>query len=360
MAEQEQNRSETATPFKLREARKRGQVPKGMDVTTVMLMATALAVLLAWGEQMIRKQLELSYVLFDQAGKWSFSADSISGRGQDVVFTALAIMAPWFVALIIAAIVANLMQSGPVLSFHPLKPDFARINPAQGFKRFFSIRIIYELIKSLLKLFILGAVVYLAIKSLLPHLFGYLQTDPKTYGRWGMADMAGLLFKLILAFLFIALLDLMYSKWEFGKNMRMSRRELKEEIKQREGDPRIRARIRQLQNELRKKAQGMQKLPKADVLITNPTHIAVALRYERGVMDAPQLVAKGSGELTTKMKEIARKHHIPIIENRTLARALFQKTNIDQTIPGDLYPEVAKLLVWVYAMRDRRLSVKAA
>jgi flagellar biosynthesis protein FlhB len=201
---------------------------------------------------------------------------------------------------------------------------------------------------------------YLAIKSLLPHLFGYLQTNPKTYGKWGMADMAGLMFKLILAFVFIALLDLMYAKWEFGKNMRMSRRELKEEIKQREGDPRIRARVRQLQNEMRKKAEGMRKLPKADVLITNPTHIAVALRYERGAMDAPQMVAKGAGELTVKMKEIARRHNIPIIENRRLARALFQKTHIDQTIPGDLFPEVAKLLVWVYAMRERRTGLKTA
>jgi flagellar biosynthetic protein FlhB len=157
--------------------------------------------------------------------------------------------------------------------------------------------------------------------------------------------------KLLMVLALIALIDVLYTRRSYFNRLKMSRRELKEEIKHREGDPRIRARIRQLQRELVKRSSAIKRLPDADVLITNPTHLAVALLYRREQMNAPQVLAKGAGELAEHMKMLARRHRVPVIENRALARKLFDGVEIEQAIPEALFPQVARILVWAYAWR---------
>jgi flagellar biosynthesis protein FlhB len=353
MAEQEQNRSEAATPFKLREAKKKGSVAKSMDLNSVFVIAAFLACLLLWSGSAAKDQLMLDAQLLKQAGSLVFTpAQAMSWIGNLLVITLL-MLAPLFLALMAAGIASCLVQHGPVFSTHPLKPDFNRLNPMQGFKRIFAKRSLFDLMKSLVKLAVFGAVLYTSIKHLLPSLLGLLSSDARTYGARLADDVSGLIFKLLLAMLGVALIDLIFTRWEFADKMRMSRRELKDEYKQREGDPAIKARIRELQNELRKKSGALKNVKNADVLITNPTHIGVALTYSHGKMAAPKVVAKGSDDLVEKMKTVARRHGVTIVENRRLARALYE-VNIEATVPEAHYAEVARILVWIQAARKHK------
>jgi len=167
-----------------------------------------------------------------------------------------------------------------------------------------------------------------------------------------------LLAKLVATLLIVAMIDLAYTRWEFTKRMRMSKRDVRDESKQREGDPRIRARIRALRKEMMKRSKAMRNLPNADVLITNPTHLAIALRYRHGETGAPQLIAKGAGDLAQKMRHVASRHHIPIVQNKLLARTLFREVDHEGYVPEKLYAQVAKIMVWVYAMREAKEKVK--
>jgi flagellar biosynthesis protein FlhB len=186
-------------------------------------------------------------------------------------------------------------------------------------------RTVYDTVRSLFKLVFLGLAMTLAVWHLVPWLLALLQLDPVSYGRPVLDQLAAVVFKLLLVMLVIAMIDVIYTRWEFAKRMRMSRRDLKDEHKQREGDPRIRARLRQLRQEMLKKSQAARKVPGSDVVVTNPTHLAVALSYKHGEMAAPHVVAKGAGDLAAKMRELARRHGVPVVQNpRARARALLQ------------------------------------
>ena len=360
MAEQEQDRNEQATPFKLEEARKRGSVAKSADALALAVMAAALLFVYWVGWGTFQKQLAQDQFILRQAGQLSFEPAQMMHWLQQILAHAFLLLAPLFAAIVIAAIVANVAQTGPVFSFQPLKPDFNRINPVNGLKRVFSVRLVYDAVRSLLKVLVLGTVLVLCVMHLIPRLLGLLNVDPVAYGKPMLAEVAALLFKLLLAMLVLALLDLLYTRWEYGKQMRMSRREMKDEHKQREGDPRIRSRLRQLRMEMLKRSQSARKVKDADVVITNPTHLAVALRYRDAEMPAPQVLAKGAGDLALRMREIARRHGVPIVENRALARQLFFEVGVERYVPEKLYPPVARILVWVLAMRDARARQGAA
>jgi flagellar biosynthetic protein FlhB len=174
------------------------------------------------------------------------------------------------------------------------------------------------------------------------------------YVRTLIDDIASLGLKMALMLGVIALFDFGYTRHEFAKKMRMSHRDLKDESKHRDGDPRVRARLRELRQEMLKRSLSLQKTRNADVLLTNPTHVAVALRYERGQMESPQMLAKGSGHLAAAMRKIATKHQIPIVQSPELARKLFHDMEVDHYVPQHLYPDVARIIVWIFAMRERR------
>lgn len=360
MAEQEQDRSEKATPFKLEEARKRGQVAKSPDVVSLAVIAAGVAFLYAMGWATVRKQLAMDVQLLRSAGGLAFDPDGALAWLAPLFVGTLMLLVPLFLAVAVIGIVANMAQTGAVFSAHPVKPDFERLNPMAGFKRVFSMRTLYDALRGVFKLALIGTVLVLAVWQTLPWLLSLLQVDPIGYTRPVLDHLGGVLFKLLLAMLVIALLDLLYTRYEFARRMRMSRRELKDEVKQREGDPRIRARLRQLRQEMLKKSRALRKLPGADVVVTNPTHLAVAISYRHGDMPAPTVVAKGAGDLALRMREVAGRHGIPVVENRPLARELFHKVDFDSAVPEALYPQVAKILVWVYAMRDARAQGRVA
>jgi flagellar biosynthetic protein FlhB len=354
MAEQEQNRSEDATPYKLQEAQKRGQVAKSQEANFVAVLAAFTLTLYAAGAAMSHDVLALAQSIFVQAGRLEWSVGGVSAWFRDIASLALIAITPLLLAVAIAAIAINLAQVGPIFSFKPVTPDFDRLNLANGFKRLFSLRLVYEAFKSVLKLAIVSLVFWLALLQLLPMFLNLLNVDPRGHAQVAMGSVAPLCFKLLMILLVIALIDVIYTRREFAKNMRMSRREVTEEHKQREGDPRIRSRIRQLRMELFKRSRSVSKLPGADVLLTNPTHLAVAISYKHGEMPAPKVLAKGVGEVAAKMRAVARMHRIPVIENRPLARELYRRTDADEFVPEDLYPQVAKILLWVFSMREAR------
>lgn len=215
-------------------------------------------------------------------------------------------------------------------------------------------RTLFETAKSLIKLAILGTVAYYLVRDTIPGLIGLPSLEAKGYSRLLIGLIAAMLVKLVFTLLFIGLVDYGFTRWEFAKRMRMSKRDVKDESKNREGDPRIRARIRELRKEVLKRSKGLAKVPSADVLITNPTRLAVALRYRHGESAAPQVVAKGAGEMARRMRTLAASHHIPIVQNKMLARILFREVGEEGYVPEKLYPQIAKIMLWVYTMRDAK------
>ncbi|PRC93900.1 EscU/YscU/HrcU family type III secretion system export apparatus switch protein [Solimicrobium silvestre] len=360
MSEQEQDRSEAATPYKLKEAQHRGQVSKSQEATFAAILAAFVMVLYSVGPSIARQELRLTQQVFDHAARMDWSADTTGAWLFGVLSTALLYLMPLFLAIICAAILANMAQVGAIFSFKPVTPDFDRINPANGLKRIFSITLVYNAGKSLFKLFALTWVLWIVLEHAFPRLFTLGQINVRAHGSLVMGELPPMLFKLLLIILILALLDVGYTRWDYSKKMRMSRREVRDEGKQREGDPRIRARLRQIRAELLKQSRALRSLPDADVLITNPTHIAIALSYKHGEMPAPKMLAKGAGGLAKKMREIARLHNIPVVENRPLARAMYKRVKSGEYLPEDLYPMTAKILLWVYSLRKARARMESS
>lgn len=354
MAEQDADLSEQATPYKLAEARKKGSVARSNDFNAMAMMAALVVTIYASGWEAVRQTLVMQQRLLASAGRQQWRVDSVAAWLGQLLSGALHVLGPLFLTLVVVAVLTNLVQTGPIFSMHPLKPDLERLNPVGGFKRVFSMRTLFDSGKSILKLVILGVVVSVLVRDSVPGLMGLSAGEPKGYLRTLIALIAALLVKLVLTLLCIALIDVGFTRWEFAKRMRMSKRDVKDESKNREGDPRIRSRIRELRKEMLKRSKSMAKVSSADVLITNPTRLAVALSYCHGSSAAPQVVAKGAGQVAREMRALAARQQIPIVQNRTLARALFRQVDYDGFVPEQLYPQVAKIMVWVYTMRDAK------
>ena len=359
--QQEQDRTEPATPFKLEEAKRQGQVSKSIEINSLLVLGMGLILVYAMGSQIVARDLAFSRWLLASAGSVPLESGVLVPFFSGVLTELSSIF--WFVGACVmsVAVLANLVQTGPVFSSKPLKPDFKRLDPSKNLKKFVNVRILYEIGKTLFKMALFTGVAYLAIDALLPYLQTMMDKDPVMYPNAILSTASGLAAKLLLALVFVALIDLFYTRYEYAKKMRMSHREIKEERKRREGDPHVRAKMRELQREAAQRAGSIKKVPEADVLITNPTRLAVALRYERGEMAAPIVTAKGAGDHAAKMREIARKSRVPIVEEKTLARGLFRSVAVDQAISEDHYAAVARILARVFAARaqSRSASVEA-
>lgn len=354
MAEQDSDRSEQATQYKLDEARKKGSVARSPDVVTAAMLAGLAVAVYASAWDGLRLTMRLQQGILARAGNLDWSPGAMAHWLGQIAMGVLTVLAPLFMVLIVVALLANFAQVGAVFSTHSLKPDLDRINPANGLKRLFSMRTLYEAGKSFVKLAVLGWLAWSVVREEVPGLVGLVMREPRSFLHQLVDLGAGLLVKLVVALVLLAVVDVLFVRRDFAKRMRMSKRDVRDESKNREGDPRIRSRIRQLRKEMLKRSQSMQRVPSADVLVTNPTHLAVALCYDHGKSAAPQVVAKGAGDLALKMRQIAARHNIPVVQNRALARALFREVDHEGYVPEKLYPQIAKIMVWVYAMRAAR------
>ena len=355
MAEQDLDRNEAATPFKLDKAREKGQTPRSTEVVGCVVFVAAVGWLAASGLDAWRNLVQAARVPLLRA--------SHAARGpmpwalvREMAAAAATALWPLFLAVMLAAVLGSVAQTGFVFSLEPLRPDFTRLHPAQGFRRIFSLRTLFDTARACVKLVLLAAVAWLALRALLPGFAALSRVPPSAFVQVLLADAGALAWKMALALLAVALMDLVFTRREFSRRMRMSRRELKEEHRNREGDPRIRARLRELRREMLRRSQSLKNTRDADVVLTNPTHFAVALRYVHGEMPAPRVVAKGAGQLAAAMREIAARHRVVVVQNPPLARRLFREAALDAYIPASFHAEVARIIVWVLAARQQRAA----
>ena len=295
---------------------------------------------------------------FASIGEKPQEAVSKSGEvGIQAVMVILKTVGPVVAVSILCAVAATFAQTRFLVSTESIKPKFNRLSPLQGFKRLFSLKSLVETGKNLIKIVILLVIIFLSIRDMFLESSNYLYTD-LTASVAHLVEMAwGMVIRICIAFVAVAALDFFYQWWDYEKNMMMTKQEVKEEYKQMEGDPQVKGKIKEIQ---RRRAQQrmMQQVPGADVVIRNPTHFAVALRYKPGQDDAPIVLAKGQDSLALRIVQIAEDNHVAVVENVPLARALYAQAELNQFIPEELYDPVAKVLVYIFKLNDKQQIVK--
>lgn len=345
--------TEPASQFKLREARGKGMVAKSIEFNSIILTGAALLLLLAVGETQVARFVYLSRDILVEAGRLDFDSASLMTWLASNIKKMLVILSPLFSVLILFSILASLIQTGPVFSFFMLKPDVSRINPATGFKRIFSVKLLFEVVKSVIKLSLLSSIAYFALHKMIPKLLKMIDQPVQSYVSTTIHYTVSLGATLLIGIAVIVAFDMLFVRWDFSKNMRMTKKEVKDEYKRHEGDPLIKSKRKEFANELRKRGQSLQNVKDADVVITNPTRFAVILKYERGVMIAPKVVGKGAGEMAKRIKALAYQHGVPVIEDRQLARLIFRKAKIDNFIPDVCFIQVAKIYKKIYLLKKQ-------
>ncbi|PKN20782.1 MAG: flagellar biosynthesis protein FlhB [Deltaproteobacteria bacterium HGW-Deltaproteobacteria-6] len=355
MAENDdQERTEQATGKRREESREKGQVARSQEVISVSILVAGLLFFYFGGSTLVLKTMDIMTVGFREAGQVNLTQDSVTAIMTSYIFKGFGILFPLLIAVLIAAILGNVLQIGFMFSSESLQPKFDKISPAKGFKRLFSIRSIAELFKGILKISIIGGVAYIIIRNEFDHLMPLADQS-----AWGMFSyIGGICFKILLymtvVLVFLAILDYAYQRWEFEKSIRMTKQEIKDEYKNTEGDPMIKARIRRIQREMAQKRM-MAEVPKADVVITNPTHLAVAIQYNPADMQAPIVVAKGADFIAEKIRNIAQENDVLIIENKPLAQVLYKIVKVNNAVPEDLYKAVAEVLAFVYEQKKIKI-----
>lgn len=342
-------KTEEPSRHKLDEAKKKGSVFRSMEVGSFFILLVGLIMLLAIGSSTVEKVLHLCQSILVDAGQLSFSLNELLTWLKDISYKGVMIVAPLTLVVMMAGVAVSLLQTGFVFTFFPIKPDIKRLNPVEGFKRVFGTKLMFDSVKNILKLMALSTILYFAVVSAIPRLITYTAKPIQTYSESFMSEMVTLLGQLLIALAFVAVVDFVFSRWEFMRKMKMSKHEVKEEHKRREGDPRIKAKRKEIQDELRQKMDGSNGTPGADLIITNPTHYAVGLKYDRENMHAPIVVSKGRDQLALKIRSIASSHRIPIYEDKPLARQLYAEVNISNPVPEETYYMVAKWLREAYA-----------
>lgn len=342
----DQEKTEEATSKKIEDARKEGNVPKSQDTSSFVTLLVAIFAFIAlfdfMQEHMVKLYLYLqSFIGTDLTKNIIFQISIVTMKEM------LLIVLPLAIIVAISGILAGVSQFGFLFSSKPLVPDLNKINPIKGLKNLLSLKKLIETIKVVLKVSIVLLVAYYFLYDFTKELPSvvYLSIFNQLY--WLKAKAVLLGSTMLIIFFLLAIFDLFFVRYNYFKDLKMSKQEIKDEYKQMEGDPHIKARIRRIQMEMTKKRM-MQEIPHADVVITNPTHFAVALRYDKEKENAPKVLAKGVDFLALKIKEIAMKYEIQIVENPPLARELYKKCDLNDTIPENLYKAVAEVLAFVY------------
>jgi len=357
MAEEFQERTEQATPKRREDARKKGKVAKSYEFNSAIVLFVSLIILYLGGKHAWVKISNFAVFVLSNLHSIEISKANLQGYATYVVsFLGLNFL-PFLLLLSVVGVGANLAQTGFVFTFEPLKFDFERLNPASGIKKIlFSRRSFFELVKGFFKVGVVGFVAFLTLKSMVDDVVVLIDSDIKGIADFIVRSGFSLLWKTAVIYLVLAMFDFSFQRWEYEKELRMTRQEVKEELKELEGDPLVKARIRRKQREIAR-MRMMHNVAKADVVITNPTHIAVALKYEPKKMKAPKVVAKGMNLIAERIKEIARKNNVPIVEDKPLAQTLFKIVDVDEEIPPQLYKAVAKVLAYVFRLKNKSSKV---
>lgn len=354
MALEKQERTEQATPKRREDARKKGQTARSREITSAFLILGLAGGLVGMGPMMVSRFQGLLTHTWDSFSRSPMTERSFYYLMTDEMTEVLLFLAPIMGALSLVGIVSLVIQQGGFLwTADPISPDWSRLSPLKGLQRIFSVPSLAELGKAVIKFLVLGYILYAAIRREWPHFMVLIQSEPAS----AAAETGKFAVRLALwSGLAVALLgaaDYAFQWWEQERKLRMSRKELREELKELEGDPQLRSRVRSLQREMARRRM-MADVPKADVVVTNPTTLAVALMYRQDDMQAPKVVAKGAGPIAEKIREIARQNGVPVMENKPLARALYSTVEIGELIPQKLYRAAAEVLAYVFRLRGKK------
>ncbi len=348
-------KTEEPTTKKLKDSRKEGQVARSREIGNCLLLLALFVILKVWIGRLgssLTQEFTAVYNKIPEISKSRGGLDEIGLYGliQDVLQEMLIILLPILLVAFAVAFLSDLVQVKWAPTAKPLKPKFNKLNPISGFKKVFSVQAVVELLKSLLKIVLISYIVYTTLKDSVGFIFLIYDMPLMQAIRNAGNIVINLGIKVSAFYVIIAAADFIYQKWKFNQDMKMTKQEVKDEYKNTEGDPQIKGRIRQKMREVSQRRM-MQSVPQADVVITNPTHYAVALSYDPDKYDAPYIVAKGEDYLAQKIKEVARENHVEIVENKPLARMLYHNVDIGAQVPPELFQAVAEVLAMVYSMR---------
>ncbi|WP_413381575.1 flagellar biosynthesis protein FlhB [Alkalihalobacillus sp. 1P02AB] len=351
-----EEKTEKATPKKRQDSRRKGQVAKSTDVNTAFILLAVFLFLWLFGGRMLGqamydffRQNFQTYLLMD------LTAKNLEVMFLDIIFQVAVVLLPIMLMALVAGVFASFIQVGVMFTTEPLKFNLTKIDPIKGAKRIFSVRALVELSKSLLKIGFVGLIVFLMIWFNLDEVMLLSQKSVHN-GFYLIANLTaqmGMVVAVLL--LLLSVPDYLYQRYDTEKQMRMSKKDIKDEHKNMEGDPRIKSKRKQKQMEMAMQRM-MQEVPKADVVITNPTHFAVALKYDEAVSDAPIVVAKGVDYVAQKIKSIANEHEVTLVENKPLARALYSQAEIGDQVPEDLFKAIAEVLAYVYRLKNKQVG----
>ncbi|MCJ8501294.1 flagellar biosynthesis protein FlhB [Desulfatitalea alkaliphila] len=350
MAEKpEQEKTEPATPKKRQEARKKGNVAQSREIPSVVVLLSALSVFYFAGGWMFGQLGEIMRSVFLQITYSDMGATTTHAMFWQLFKKVVLLLSPLLMVVAVAGIAGNVSQFGFMITGEKMKPKLSKLNPIEGIKRLLSLRSLIELFKSVFKVLIIGSVAFAVVRRELELIPAMVELSIPAVLAYvgGVALKMGFFTCLVL--IILAALDYVFQRWQHERDLRMTKQEVKDEHKQSEGDPLVRSRIRSAQREMAQRRM-MSQVPDATVVITNPTHLAIAIKFERS-MPAPMVVAKGAGHVAQKIKEIAAENNIPVIEEKPLARTLYKSVEIDQYIPVDLYKAVAEILAYVYRLK---------
>ena len=343
-------KTEEPTAKRRADALKKGQVGRSQEINAAFVMLAGFFVLRMLGGDAVDEIMNYSVYIFGNLN-FDVNEETIMQLFISIVILLAKTSIPLMLFIMVIGLAMNVAQVGFNFSTEKLSFNPGRLNPISGFGRIFSKRSLVELAKSLVKIAIIGSLVYMNLSEELWQMPKLIFVDIFA-GAAQISDVVfNLAFKIIGLFMVMAVLDLIYQKWQNTQDLKMSKQEVKEEFKQQEGDPQIKGKIRQKQRQMAM-SRMMKEVPKADVIITNPTHLAVALKYEAG-MPAPVVLAKGQDAVAQKIKELARENSVPIVENKPLARALYAAVDVGGSIPQELFKAVAEVLAYVYKLRHR-------
>ena len=345
-------KTEKATPKKRLDERKKGKVAKSQDVNTALLLLFCFMLLAVLGSFMKDSMIDLYRHTFIEWIHWDITIDSTMELFVEGLLQFAKIVIPIMVIALIISIAANMLQVGVLFTTEPLKFDLKKIDPIQGAKRIFSLRAIVELLKSFLKITFIGTITFSIIwifkDEMMMLAFKNVNSAIGFFGR--MTITMGI--ASTIALIALAVLDYMYQKYDFEKNIRMSKQDIKDEHKNVEGDPLIKSKLKEKQREIAMRRM-MAEVPKADVVITNPTHYAVALKYDENLASAPYVLAKGKDDIALKIIDIAKNAQVMTVENKPLARSLYDTVDINGLVPEEFYQAIAEILAFVYQTEKR-------
>ena len=357
MAENEngQEKTESASPRRRSEAREKGNVAKSVELNSAIIILAGSGFLYLSGGMILQRIIALfkSYLL--SAASFEMTIEETRPMFVKISAQILELLGPFLLFIVVLGLAVNIAQTGFLWAPKSLQPTGDKFNIISGIKRLFAVKSLIELLKNIIRLIIIGSIIYSVLSSKYATFFVLMNETTGRLMQFIGAVAFEILVKVGLAMLILALADYAYQKYDFEKNLKMTKQEVKEEQKMMEGSPQVKARIREIQRAMSRKRM-VSAVPDADVVITNPTHYAVALKYEPGASNAPLITAKGERKFALKIKEIAREHNVPIVEDPPLARLLFHQGELNREIPVDAFEAVAEVLSYVYQMQNRQFK----